>query len=148
MRFSKMSMLGCLFLAGCGSGSAVSRHDMSTANAANASTTAEARTTERTAAAHPTMQGPVASLGIPTSEFPPLGSCRVWMAGAPAGQQQPPCSCFSLMLDVPAGAMVLYRPTNDASVVQVTKYDPVEPNTIVAMEFYDAKSGKYLRSAN
>ena len=91
------------------------------------------------------MQGP-AALGVPPGQFPPVGECRVWMPGAPAGQQPPPCSCFSLILDVPAGAWVLYRPSTDQSVVQVTTYDEAQPNTIVAVDFYDASSGRYLRS--
>ncbi|MFN8179031.1 MAG: hypothetical protein U0167_13960 [bacterium] len=97
--------------------------------------------------ARPAVQGPVAVLGIPPGHYPPLGACRVWMPGTPPGQQQAPCSCFSLMLDVPLGAMVLYRPTSDESVLQVSKYDASRPNTIVAVDVYDLKSGKLLRSA-
>jgi hypothetical protein len=97
--------------------------------------------------ARPVVQGPVAVLGIPPGHYPPLGACRVWMPGTPPGQQQPPCSCFSLMLDVPLGALVLYRPTGDETVLQVSKYDASRPNTIVSVDLYDLRSGQYLRSA-
>jgi hypothetical protein len=144
MRLSMCAFVGLLFLTGCGSGRVMVAQDDP---APRASQPAQASQPLAAApAARPAMQGPVAVLGISPGQYPPLGGCRVWMPGAPAAQQPPPCSCFSLMLDVPAGAWVLYRPTSDESVVQVTTYDASKPNTIVAIDVYDAESGKYLRS--
>lgn len=145
MQLSKIAAIGCLFLVGCGSGRVASRHDSASTRALPSAPTAQSAPVVA-AKARPSMQEPIAALGIQPDEYPPLGSCRVWMSGTPAGQQQPPCSCFSLIMNVPAGAMVLYRPTSDKSVLQVTKYHSANPNKIVSTDLYDVKSGKYLRS--
>ncbi len=143
MRLSKLALVSCVLLAGCGSGRVASRHDTTSPRVAPSAPAAKS-TPVASAKARPSQDEPFAALGISPAEYPPLGSCRVWVSGKPVG---PPCSCFSLMLNVPAGATVLYRPSSDESVLQVTKYDAAQPNTILSMDLYDAKSGKYLRSA-
>ncbi len=141
MRLSLVPVIGVLVLGGCSSGRVSvaggdpdsGRPESAPAPAAHAS------------AVH-SVQGPVAVLGIPPAQFPPSGSCRVWMPGTPAAQQPDPCSCFSLLRSVPAGAWVLYRPSADDTVVQVTTYDPQQPNKIASLDFYDVKTGKHVRS--
>ena len=142
MRRSMIVAVGLLFLTGCAAGPVVPNDDP----ASPAAKSAPNRVATSNAPA-PAMQGPVAVLGVPPGQYPPVGACRVWMPGTPSDQQKAPCSCFSLILDVPAGAWVLYRPSADQSVVQVTTYDEAQPNKIVSVDFYDAESGKYLRSA-
>ena len=135
MKFSMIPLVVLLFASGCGSSRVVATGDPAPdAPAPDAPKPA------------PALQGPVAVLGIPPGQYPPLGACRVWMPGTPPGQQPPPCSCFSLLLDVPPGAWVLYRPSTDETVVQVTTYDAAQPNRIASLDFYDAKTGKHLRS--
>jgi hypothetical protein len=137
MRFSVIAVLALLSLNGCGSGRAVVAKDDPASRAPEPVAAAKAPHA---------VQGPVASLGVPPGHYPPLGKCRVWMPGTPPGQQEPPCSCFSLMLEVPVGAWVLYRPSSDETVVQVTKYDASEPHRVASVDWYDAQSGRYLRS--
>lgn len=141
MRLSMIPAMGLLVLGGCSSGHvSIAGADPEDSRSASAPPTAAAA-----ASIHP-VQGPVAVLDIPPAQFPPAGACRVWMPGAPPAQQPDPCSCFSLLRNVPAGAWVLYRPTADETVVQVTTYDPQQPNKIASLEFYDAKTGEHVRS--
>ena len=141
MRSSMMILaIGLLFLGGCASGRVVARND-APSPAPSSSSHVEAAPNVKLA-----MQGPVAVLGVPPGQYPPVGECRVWMPGTPPGQQPAPCSCFSLLRDVPVGAWVLYRPSSDPSVVQVTTYEEDRPNMVASVDFYDAKSGEYVRS--
>lgn len=141
MRFPMILVVGALVLGGCSSGRvSVAGGDPDAGRPESAPA--------RTAKATHSVQGPVAVLGIPPAQFPPSGSCRVWMPGTPAAQQPDPCSCFSLLRNVPAGAWVLYRPSADDTVVQVTTYDPAQPNKIASLDYYDVKTGKHVRSGN
>lgn len=141
MRLSTIAAFGLLSLTACASGRVGVANDDPTSSARHG-----VKESAAPASAAPTMQGPVAVLGIPPGQYPPLGACRVWFPGTSPTEQRPPCSCFSLMLDVPAGAWVLYRPVDDETIVEVTTYDAARPNTIVSVSWYDASSGKFLRS--
>jgi hypothetical protein len=139
MRFSLIAVVALLFLGGCASGRSVSKSEPAPKSPPASNPTPRA-------SAAPVMQGPVAVLGVPPGQFPPAGTCRVWMPGTAPGQQPEPCSCFSLILDVPAGAWVLYRPSNGESVLQVTKYDATVPNKIVSVDIYDTRNGQHVRT--
>ena len=139
MRFSTFAVFGLLSLTACASGRVV------VAESDPAPSDPTAQTESSPPPAHK-MQGPVAMLGIPPGQYPPLGACRVWMPGTPPGHQPEPCSCFSLLLSVPPGAWVLYRPADDETVIQVTEYTETAPSMVASVSYYDATSGKYLRS--
>lgn len=141
MRLSRIAVFGLLSLTACGSGGVGVAHDDLTSTASRSE-----KEPAVAASALPAVLGPVAVLGIPPGDYPPLGRCRVWFPGVLPGQQPPHCSCFSLMLDVPAGAWVLYRPEDDETIVEVTTYDTSEPSSVATVSWYDAGSGKYLRS--
>jgi hypothetical protein len=92
------------------------------------------------------VQGPVLVLGIPPGHYPPPGQCRVWIPGRPPGHQPAPCACYPLANDIPPGAWVLYRPVEDETIVEVTDYDDSRPNVVLSVSWYDAGSGKFVRS--
>jgi hypothetical protein len=50
----------------------------------------------------------VETFSIPPGHYPPRGMCRVWRAGLPPGQQDPPASCSELEPRTPAGAYLVY----------------------------------------
>ena len=133
MRLSTISVVGLLFLTGCASGRVATNDAASLAR-------------QPAPKAPHALQGPVAVLGVPSVQYPPLGACRVWMPGVPPGEQQAPCPCFSLLSNVPPGAWVLYRPSTDETVLQVTTYDAKQPNKVASVDFYDARTGEYLQS--
>ncbi len=90
------------------------------------------------------VKGPVASLGIPPGHYPPPGQCRVWMPGTSPGHQAKAVPCSALNGDVPAGAWVIYRPSKDKKVVEVTAYHRSTPSLVVSVNWYDVASGKLL----
>jgi len=94
----------------------------------------------------PHVQGPVATLGVPPGHLPPPGQCRVWMPGAPPGHQAAPVPCNRLHGDIPPGAWVLYRPSKDRHVVELTVYHDTSPSVVVSVDWYDADSGHRLAS--
>jgi hypothetical protein len=87
--------------------------------------------------------GPPGNLGIPPGHLPPPGECRIWIPGAPPGQQSPPGRCSELELRVPPGAWLLDRPKREE--VRVSVSDASRPRVFVAVRFYDAETGNYLR---
>jgi len=109
------------------------------------STVVVARGGSRSAPA-PAPAGPVAKLKIPPGHYPPPGQCRVWLPDRPPGRQPPSASCRAARGPIPPGAWVIYRPTKDKKVVEVTAYDEVKPEVVVWVRVYDAKSGAFLRA--
>ena len=57
--------------------------------------------------------------GIPVGHMPPPGSCRIWHPDRSAGHQPPSGGCDELRGRVPAGAWLLYRPTEQPTVYRV-----------------------------
>lgn len=92
---------------------------------------------------HPVL-GPLASLGIPPGHYPPPGQCRVWIPRQPPGHQPAALPCHALG-EIPLGAWVLYRPTHDKKVVEVTAYHHVEPQVVVSVSYYDVNTGALVR---
>lgn len=56
---------------------------------------------------------------VPPGHMPPPGACRPWFPGQPPGQQPPPGDCDQLLRTAPAGAWVLYRPSDERRVVRI-----------------------------
>jgi hypothetical protein len=83
-------------------------------------------------------------LGIPETELPSPGECRVWYPGRSSGQQPPPGSCGDAEKVAQPGTWILYRPTDDRGVVHNRVTDPVRRGVIVRIDLYDAERGAYL----
>jgi hypothetical protein len=86
-----------------------------------------------------------ATLGIPPGHLPPPGQCRIWRPGVPPGHQAPPGNCAILARGVPVSGWLVYRPSRNKKEVEVSVYDTRTPNRVVAVRFFDARSGKLLR---
>lgn len=86
-----------------------------------------------------------ARFNIPPGHLPPPGQCRVWMPGEPPGQQKqyPVGRCSSLRTSIPAGAWLVYRPTDDRKHVRVWKYD--EDRQVLFQRIYDVATGELVR---
>jgi hypothetical protein len=128
MRLAAFAILAPLFLAACSSRIAVSKPEPAPAPV-------------------PKPVGPVATLKIPPGHYPAPGQCRVWYPGRPPGHQPAPIPCRFLQGDVPLGAWVLYRPTDEKKVVRVTAYHEVKPELVVWVRYYDSKTGTFIRAA-
>ena len=83
-------------------------------------------------------------LGIPETELPSTGDCRVWYPGRSSGQQPPPDSCGEAEKAAQPGTWIRYRPTDDRRVVHNRVTDPVRRGVIVRIDLYDAERGTYL----
>jgi len=86
-----------------------------------------------------------AHLGIPPGHLPPPGQCRIWIPGRPPGHQPPAGQCRALRAEVPVGAWLVYRPSEDRKHVEVTVYDLERPRVVVAVRVYEADSGRFVR---
>ena len=97
--------------------------------------------------APPPTAGPstAATLGIPPGHLPGPGQCRIWVHGTPPGHQPPPGDCSALAARVPAGAWLVYRPTENRKHVRVSVYDARNPGVIIAIRLYDVANGRFLR---
>ena len=106
--------------------------------------TAAARA-DQGAAARPNPSASVHVLGVPPGHLPRAGLCRVWVPGMPPGRQQKARTCRGIMETATAGSWVLYRPTNDPSVIHVHYVDNVRSDAVVAVRYFNANSGAFLR---
>lgn len=86
-----------------------------------------------------------ARLGVPPGHLPPPGLCRVWFPGRPPGHQPKPAPCAEVEVGAPAGAWVLYRPSQDKKVVHVRYVHERRAGVIVWIRVFDAKSGAFVR---
>ena len=87
-----------------------------------------------------------ARFGVPPGHLPPVGQCRVWMPGEPPGQQKkkyPVGRCSTLRLSIPAGAWLIYRPTDSKREIRVWEYGP--GLEVLAERVYDSVTGELLR---
>jgi hypothetical protein len=86
-----------------------------------------------------------ATLSVPPGQLPPPGLCRVWFPGRPPGRQPKARPCSEVESVAPAGAWVLYRPSQDQKVVHVRYLDDRRAGVVVWIRVYDASSGAYIR---
>jgi hypothetical protein len=91
-----------------------------------------------------------ATLGVPPGHLPKPGECRVWIPGAPPGQQPRPKSrsCAGIAAAAPAGSWILYRPPADRKVVHARMVDERRAGVIVRIRVFEAESGRFLREEN
>ena len=85
------------------------------------------------------------TLAVPPGQFPPLGECRLWFPGRPPGRQPKPHPCPGVESSAPAGAWVLYRPSQDRNVVHVRYVDDRRAGVVVWIRVFDASSGAFIR---
>ena len=91
-------------------------------------------------------RSPAAQYNIPPGHLPPPGMCRVWVPGEPPGQQEkehPVGRCSTLRASIPAGAWLVYRPTDDGKHVRVWQYG--EDRRVLAQRIYDIATGELIR---
>ncbi len=86
-----------------------------------------------------------ARLGVPPGHLPPPGQCRVWFPGRPPGHQPKAAPCAEVEAGAPAGAWVLYRPSQDRKVVHVRYVHERRAGVIVWIRVFDVKSGAFVR---
>jgi hypothetical protein len=81
-----------------------------------------------------------ATLGIPPGHLPPPGECRIWVPGTPPGHQRDAGNCSTLERQVPQGAWLIHRPSQDKKVVNVWVYDSTASLPTV-LRIFDAVTG-------
>ena len=86
-----------------------------------------------------------ATLSVPPGQLPPPGLCRVWFPGRPPGRQPKARTCGEVESVAPAGAWVLYRPSQDRTVVHVRYVDDRRAGVVVWIRVFDASSGAFIR---
>lgn len=86
-----------------------------------------------------------ATLGVPPGHLPEPGFCRVWFPGRPPGHQPKAGPCAEVEVGAPAGAWVLYRPSQDKKVVHVRYVDERRAGVVVWIRIFDVKSGAFVR---
>ena len=85
------------------------------------------------------------TLAIPPGQLPPPGECRLWFPGRPPGRQPKARACSEVESAAPAGAWVLYRPSQDRRVVHVRYLDERRDGVVVWIRVFDASSGAFIR---
>ena len=88
------------------------------------------------------------ALGVPPGHMPRPGECRIWLPGIAPGHQPRDRSCEDFLERAPAGSMILYRPSNDPSVVHVHYVDENRPGVIVLARVYAVDGGAFVREEN
>ncbi len=89
--------------------------------------------------------GAAATLSVPPGQLPPPGLCRVWFPGRPPGRQPRARPCAEVESVAPAGSWVLYRPSQDRTVVHVRYVDDRRTGVVVWIRVFDATSGAFIR---
>ncbi|HXF95325.1 MAG TPA: hypothetical protein VNI61_04420 [Gemmatimonadales bacterium] len=86
-------------------------------------------------------------LDIPPGHLPEPGECRIWIPGTPPGRQPGSKSrdCAGLAREAPPGSWVVYRPTDDRTVVEVRVVDARRPGVVVAVRIFEVETGRFLR---
>lgn len=87
-----------------------------------------------------------AQYNIPPGHLPPPGMCRIWVPDEPPGQQEkkyPVGRCSALRANIPAGAWLVYRPTDDSRHVRVWQFG--EDRRVLAQRIYDITTGELIR---
>ena len=90
------------------------------------------------------------TLNIPPGHLPEIGECRVWIPRLPPGQQPRPKSrsCEGIAGAAPAGSWILYRPSDDRSVVHVRLIDERRAGVVIRIRIFDLDSNRLLREEN
>lgn len=84
------------------------------------------------------------NLRIPPGQLPPLGQCRIWKPGVPAGQQAKSANCDLLAARVPPGAWLIARPQAQPGRVLVEVYDAARDGVVSRRAAFDAASGELI----
>jgi hypothetical protein len=86
-------------------------------------------------------------LGVPPGHLPDPGECRVWIPGAPPGQQPGPRSspCAGIAATAPAGSWIVYRPTEDRSLVHVRVVDARRAGVVIHIWVFDIATERLVR---
>jgi hypothetical protein len=91
----------------------------------------------------PDVGSPPNPLPIGGGQYPPEGSCRVWIPWLSAGQQAPPTGCAAAESGAPAGTWVLYSPAVIPE-IHVRVIHPDRSGLVVRVWIYD-QAGRLLR---
>jgi hypothetical protein len=83
-------------------------------------------------------------LGIPPTQLPAPGNCRVWYPGRSAVRQPPAEPCNQAETRAVADNWILYRPREDPRLVHVRIIQPDDGGPILGIRVYDAERGTYL----
>jgi hypothetical protein len=83
-------------------------------------------------------------LKIPRGHLPKPGQCRIWVPGTPPGKQRKAGDCGTLASQVPAGAWLVYRHTQDSDRIEITVYDEQRAGLIVEVQIFDMVTGEFL----
>lgn len=140
-RWGAMCALAVLGVAGCSSNRAPAT-DTATVVTAGSVQAEDGSAAEATGDPRST----AARYNIPPGHLPPPGMCRVWVPGEPPGRQEknhPVGRCSTLRASMPAGAWLVYRPTDDSRYVRVWQYG--EDQQVIAQRIYDITTGELIR---
>lgn len=87
---------------------------------------------------------------IPPGHLPEIGECRVWIERLPPGQQPRPKSrsCEGIASVAPAGSWILYRPSDDRSVIHVRLIDERRAGVVIRIRIFDLDTKRLLREEN
>ena len=88
-----------------------------------------------------------ATLSIPPGHLPEPGECRIWIPGAPPGQQRHRASrdCDGITRAAPAGSWVVYRPTRDRKLVHVRVVDARRAGVVIRIRIFDIDTNLLVR---
>jgi len=91
-----------------------------------------------------------ATLGLPPGQLPQIGECRVWIPGAPPGQQPRPRSrpCGGISAFAPPGSWIVVRPSENRKLVYVREVDPNQAGLVIRTRIYDVDTNRFLREEN
>lgn len=93
---------------------------------------------------------PAVKLNIPRGHLPDDGECRVWIPGAPPGQQAKPKSrsCDGIAAAAPAGSWILYRPAGEPRLLHVRIVDARRAGHVTRTLVYDVETNELVREEN
>jgi hypothetical protein len=83
-------------------------------------------------------------LGIPESQLPEPGQCRVWREGRPSAEQRPVQACGEAEEAALPGEWILYRPPDDERVVHVRVLHATERGKVERIDLFDAERETYI----
>jgi len=86
------------------------------------------------------------NLGIAEEHLPKPGSCRIWYLDK-AAKDQPSAksNCKRMQKQMPAGAILLYRPLVNSEYVEVCHFDENKRAVVKMVRFYLAATGELKR---
>jgi hypothetical protein len=85
-------------------------------------------------------------LSIPPGHLPDDGECRIWIPGAPPGQQPRPKSrpCPGIESLAPAGSWIIYRPFENRKLVYVREVDARQAGLVIRTRIFDIETTRLL----